>query len=479
MADLYVYFYERGLGILRPGGQLAYIVTNKWMKAGYGEPLRRLFAEKAWVRSVMDFGHAKQFFADADVFPCFLVLQKPTTEQAEPAETTVAVLNREELQLKELDEQIQSVTIHVPRSRFSADAWSLESPKVNELIEKIRRNGIPLVEYAGCKPFYGIKTGYNDAFLIDTETRDKLVHEDPRSAEIIKPYLRGQDIKRWVPEWAGLWMIFTRRGIDIEQYPAIKRHLEKFRVGLEPKPQGYTGKDWPGRKSGSYKWYEIQDSVDYWQEFEKPKIMYQVIQTHCQYCIDEKGYFGNDKTFMIPTGKHEILACFNSPTFWYYSFAILPHMINEALNPAGFVMETISVPNYKPDQIEKVSAMVKDLLKIIKQGNEATRNIIDWLSMELSIEKPTQKLRTPENLTSDEFVEEVKKARTKDSPLTSAGLKMLRDEYHNTIAPMRQQSAEIARLEREIAALVHQAYNLTPDDLALMHQTAPPRMPIY
>ena len=78
MADLYVYFYELGLRVLKPGGRLSFVVTNKWMKAGYGEPLRRFFAEKAWVESVVDFGHAKQIFEDADVFPSIIVARKPT-----------------------------------------------------------------------------------------------------------------------------------------------------------------------------------------------------------------------------------------------------------------------------------------------------------------------------------------------------------------------------------------------------------------
>ena len=80
MADLYVYFYELGLRVLQPGGRLSFIVTNKWMKAGYGEPLRRFFAEQAWVESVVDFGHAKQIFEDADVFPSIIVARKPTEE---------------------------------------------------------------------------------------------------------------------------------------------------------------------------------------------------------------------------------------------------------------------------------------------------------------------------------------------------------------------------------------------------------------
>jgi len=94
-------------------------------------------------------------------------------------------------------------------------------------------------------------------FLIDTPTKEQLVREDPRSAEIIKPYLRGQDIKRWSPEWKGLWMIFALRGTDIDAYPAIKRHLEQFREHLEPRRRDWGGGRWPGRKPGAYEWYEI------------------------------------------------------------------------------------------------------------------------------------------------------------------------------------------------------------------------------
>src|SRR5262249_7622871 len=150
-------------------------------------------------------------------------------------------------------------------------------------------------------------------FLIDTPTKERLVREDPRSAEIIKPYLRGQDIRRWLPEWDRLWMIFSRRGINIEMYPAIKNHLLLFREQLEPRPKDWTGGAWPGRKPGSYRWYEIQDPVEYWELFLQPKIVYQVIQFHPQYARDDKGFLHNDKGFSIPSTDSWLLAVFNSP----------------------------------------------------------------------------------------------------------------------------------------------------------------------
>ena len=101
MADLYVYFYELGVRLLKPGGRLSFIVTNKWMKAGYGEPLRRFFAENAWVESVVDFGHAKQIFEDADVFPSIIVARKPT-EDPHPRLTRVCAIPREQLRIDDL-----------------------------------------------------------------------------------------------------------------------------------------------------------------------------------------------------------------------------------------------------------------------------------------------------------------------------------------------------------------------------------------
>lgn len=115
-----------------------------------------------------------------------------------------------------LAEAVQAASYVARRDALTAEPWTLEPPDVAALLAKIRANGVPLADYAGVKPYRGITTGFNDAFFIDQATRDRLISEDPTAIEIIKPYLRGQDIERWVPDWAGLWMIFARRGIRIE-----------------------------------------------------------------------------------------------------------------------------------------------------------------------------------------------------------------------------------------------------------------------
>ena len=162
MADLYVYFYELGLSLLRPGGRLSYVVTNKWMKAGYGEPLRKLLAEKSWVESVVDFGHAKQIFKDADVFPSIIVVRRPQESVATP-KTRVCSIPRDQLRVDDLSVQIAREGVEVERNRLSERGWSLESESVDiaPLENTDPRSCVPLAEYVGAKPLMGIKTGLN------------------------------------------------------------------------------------------------------------------------------------------------------------------------------------------------------------------------------------------------------------------------------------------------------------------------------
>ena len=238
VADLYTYFYEKGMKVLRTDGLLSYIVTNKWLRAGYGEPLRRFFAEHGILEEIVDFGHAP-IFEDADTFPCIIVARKPDKQASKISETSevsmvrVCSVPRERLVDINLLQYVQQEGHPVPWSRFTAAPWSLEPPAVEALVNKIRRSGTPLRQFAGVKPLYGIKTGLNEAFLIDDATRNRLVTADPNCDAIIKPFLRGQDIKRWSPEWAGLWMIVAHKDIEIENFPAVLIHLEAYRDRLE------------------------------------------------------------------------------------------------------------------------------------------------------------------------------------------------------------------------------------------------------
>lgn len=147
MADLYVYFYAQGLRLLRPGGRLSYVVTNKWLRAGYAEPLRGLLAERAWLTRVVDFGHAKGFFPDADVFPSVVVVEKPSAGPA-PETARISAIDRDDLREDDVQAQVTEDAFPLPRASFSRTAWVLEPPPVAALLAKIRARGVPLKDYA-------------------------------------------------------------------------------------------------------------------------------------------------------------------------------------------------------------------------------------------------------------------------------------------------------------------------------------------
>ncbi len=479
-ADLYVYFYEQGINLLKPGGRMGYVVTNKWLRAGYAEKLRRMFAEEVWIEFLADFGHARHLFPDADVFPCVISVRKPDTDAA-PEQYDLAVIPRDDVPREGLSAAVQAATYRAKRSDLSEEAWVLEPPEVAALLRKIRECGEPMEKYAGVSPLYGVKTGFNEAFLIDTATRNKLVNEDSKAAEIIKPYLRGQDIGRWLPEWNGLWMIFARRGIDIEKYPSVLRHLESLRTQLEPKPNNWTpprkGAKWPGRKAGSYRWYEIQDAVEYYADFDVPKILLRRIAFYAQVCTDNGEYMVNDSALILPKADEWIVACLNSPVGWYFQFKEFPHKKDEALAFDIPYVRNFPIPQLEHDQRNAFEECVYAVKKSTDIVEQADRAITDWLSLEFS-GATSATLREASKLDSDGFVAAVRSALPKRQGLSPTQLRQLREAFSETAEPARQARIELLAHERRLAAMVERAYGLTDEEIALMWRTAPPRMPL-
>lgn len=478
-ADLYVYFFERGLDLLRPGGRLSFIVNNKWLRAGYAEPLRRLLTEESWPEVLVDLGHAKKVFPDADVLPSILVSTKPRAGAQQPL-ARAAVISRDEVRLDDLGLQVEEQGFPIPLARLGAGPWELEPPAVEGLLAKLRARGVPLTEYAGTKPYYGIKTGLNEAFLVDTATRDRLVAEDPRAADVLKPYLRGQDVGRWRPEWAGLWMILLKSSDDQtwlwsssaglaaeEIFASAFSSLYRY---LLPWKEKLIARSDQGRF-----WWELRRCA-YYAVFERPKILWQLIQYHPAYALDHSGNLTNDKLFCLPIADNYLCAVLNSPLLWWHNWRSLVHLKDEALNPAGYMMEQVPIAVPEIGLRQQIEERVVRLLEIEDNRGEARSTLADWLLVEHAV-TASGRLADPFLLSSDELVAEVKRARGRRNPLSAAGLRNLREEHARSIAPMAEQLQEAARLEREISDRVCQAYGLTEDEIELLWRTAPPRMP--
>jgi hypothetical protein len=182
----------------------------------------------------------------------------------------------------------------------------------------MRRIGVPLGEYVDGKIFWGIKTGCNEAFVIDRATRNKLIAEDLRSADLIKPLVVGDDVRKYHINFQDSYLIFARHGIEIGKYPVIEKHLHRFKDRLMPRPKDWKGGEWQGRKPGPYQWYEIQDTVEYHAEFVRPKIIYPEIAKESRFAFDRDGYFSNNKTFIIPSSDLYLLGLLNSKLCWLF-----------------------------------------------------------------------------------------------------------------------------------------------------------------
>ncbi len=480
VADLYVYFYELGIKLLKPGGRLGFVVTNKWMRAGYGEPLRRFFGESAWVEQVVDFGHAKQIFPDADVFPSILVARKPTNA-ASRASARVCAIPREQLRIDDLSRQIKNEGYDVPRDRLGSDPWNLEPFGVTELMEKIKAKGTHLKEFLGTIPYRGILTGFNEAFLLDAPTKDILVAADPKSAPLFKRYLRGQDVDRWRAEWKGLWMLalsssgnhtwpWSEAGDQAETvfavtFPAIHKHLNKHRDALIKR-----------QDQGEY-WWELR-ACAYWHQFEKPKLMYQEIQYHSCYMFDKSGMMANNKVFFLPIEDLYFLGILNSPLMWWYNWRYLPHMKDEALSPVGVMMESLPIARPTDEVRSEVEIYVRRLIDNKTEQLEGRSGFLDWLRLEFGIDKPSQKLQDMARLDGNGLAAEVKKARGRSKPLSVADVNRLKAEHAGTVVPLQELATEANKLENRVSDLVNAAYGLTPGQIDLMWKTAPPRIPI-
>ena len=212
----------------------------------------------------------------------------------------------------------------------NSDSWVILSPIEQSIKRKIEAVGTPLKDW-DIQINYGIKTGYNEAFIIDTAKRDEILDncqsedERERTAELIRPILRGRDIKRYGYNWAGLYLIatFPSRHYDIEQYPAVKKHLLSYgieRLEQTGKVHNVNGEKIKARKKTSNKWFETQDSISYWEDFYKPKIIYPNMTKYMPFVYDEANFLTNQKCFIITGQNMAYLTAFLNSSLFKYCF---------------------------------------------------------------------------------------------------------------------------------------------------------------
>jgi hypothetical protein len=308
VADLYTYFMEQGVRLLRDGGLFSIIVSSSFLRASYAEPLRRTLKRNVAVLRIVDFGGLAVFTNAKDTYVCIPLLAKGAkTGRVEVSKVT-------SLKNLKLVEHVAANHYTIPHERLSSEAWSLKSDAEAAVFAKVMKAGKSLGDYVERRFFRGVTSGLNDAFIIDAETKRSLIAKDKRSADLLHPLLGGEDIRRYLFHETELWLIFTRRGVDIGRYPAVREHLARWKEDLMPKRDKNAKR---GRKPGRYEWYEIQDDVAYYEVFDGPKIIFPDICKGPRFSLDTGGHYPANTAYCLGTDDLYLLGFLNSRLFWF------------------------------------------------------------------------------------------------------------------------------------------------------------------
>ncbi len=293
-SDLYVFFIERSLDLLREGGEYGVIVSNKFLRANYGKPVRTLISRDAAVREIVDFG-GLPVFPEATVRAMVLVARKDPEFGPSPHLCQV-----DTLEFEDLEEYVETRRFEIDPETMNGENWLLVARPVAELLQRLNDKSTTLDRYVEHSICWGIKTGLNDAFIVDAETGQRLLAEDPRNAEVVKPLVVGHEVRRYFLKRQGLYLLYLPHGVDIARYPAIQHYLEPFRERLEARATDQA-------------WYELQQPQEgYREHFEGAKILYPVIAANCRFCFARGPLYSNDKCYFIPGEDPFLLAVLNS-----------------------------------------------------------------------------------------------------------------------------------------------------------------------
>ncbi|HEY4848295.1 MAG TPA: N-6 DNA methylase, partial [Methylocella sp.] len=280
-ADLYAYFYEKGFELLRPGGRLGYISSSTFLRTGSGENLRRYLRTRAEIETVVDFGDL-QIFEGVTTYPAIITMRRAPSANEDGQVGELRFINIKSNVPEDLSRAFRADAQAMPRARLGDGSWQLEGDKLAALREKIKAGKKTLGDVYG-PPLRGIVTGLNEAFIVSRERRDELVARDARSAELLVPFLRGENIKRWRVESEDLFLINIPKGkVKIENFPAIRDHLLPFKPALEA-------------RATKQEWFELQQAQLAYQPIMKNrKLIWPHFQPSASSCMDDAGDFLNN-----------------------------------------------------------------------------------------------------------------------------------------------------------------------------------------
>lgn len=307
-SDLYAYFIERAHKMLAPKGRFGMIVSNKFLRANYGRPLREFLHGEATVERVVDFA-GLSVFQGATVRTIVLLTKRPARPQHAvlysppiPLEAFQAVSGGTLL----VEDAIVQSTYSVAADALGGDSWSFGRQDAIDLLGRLHRVSDPLNEYCGAQICRGVVSGLNEAFVIDAQIRAAILRRNPKAADIIKPFLNGRDVRRYSIAPRDQYLIYTHHGVNISDYPAVKEHLQPFKSRLE------------GRATRQ-PWYELQQPQQRFAALmDGPKLIFPDIATTPRFALDEAGFYCANTAYFIPRHDLYLLGLLNSRLGSFY-----------------------------------------------------------------------------------------------------------------------------------------------------------------
>ena len=416
--DIYGLFYEKGNMLLNENGILSFITSNKWMRANYGKKLRKYFSEKTQPLKLIDFGGYK-VFESATVDTNILMFRKKEHPNVRSSSDCSEIINQHSEELSHIP-KLTACTIREDFSRetdiaeyveknsikltnLSEESWIISTKEEYAIKQRIEEIGTPLKDW-DVNINYGIKTGFITAFIISGTKKDELIEADPKSAEIIKPILRGRDVKRYKAEFADLWLIatFPALHLDIEDYQAVKEYLQTFGQKLEQTGDSYIDKNGNKikcRKRTNNKWFEVQDTIAYFDEFKKEKIVYPDIAEKLTFVLDSSNLFMNNTCYFMNTTNSNkfVLSVLNSNLMNWYFRNISAQLGKKGLRHFSIYVEKIPIPKISKEN-QKPFEILVDFILFCKENNfesqsDLFESVIDIMVYGLFFEEQMKKYK--------------------------------------------------------------------------------------
>ena len=502
VADLYVYFYELGLQLLKPGGRLGFISSSSFFKTSSGEPLRRLLLQACQLEVLVDFGDW-QVFEGVTTYPAVITAQKTAPNPAQPAQFLQLTSAVADLSAS-FEENKQSLDLaQLACTAEAAGEWQLEGAEAAALRSKLT-HGHPKLKEAVGAPLYGIKTGLNEAFVIDRATRDRLVYADIASAGLFKPFLEGKDIKRWQVESEDRWLILLPKGwtrgamktsvragpvkasgqaqgepVEVEgernvdeatawawlagKHPALAAYLAPFADGARKRTD-----------QGEY-WWELR-ACAYYGKFEQAKIYYPDICIVPSFYLDSHGMYSGNTGYFLPVGHPWLVALMNSNAVWFLMMGMSTHIRGGYRRMFTQHLVSLPIPATTPDQQAELGDLAQAAALAAQERLHSQRNFARRIYDLLPSPPPKGAQTTLGEALRDwclladfkAFQLEVAKRFKADIPLKD------RNDWAQWFSTERtrihQISANLAAIERAIDAAVYLLFGLNAAEVALIER---------